>query len=78
MAFLITKTEVENLCRLDSIFRTICPRCGKKMDEYPALSRYANVDICSDCGTDEAFETMGGLIIREGFNDWDLGRSRKN
>lgn len=37
-----------------------CPRCGRdKMDaEHPcrnALSRYANVYICNDCGLDEAF-----------------------
>lgn len=75
MEFIITKTEVERLCKADERFRTICPRCGKTMDKYPALSRFANVDICSDCGVDEAFESIilkGEL--REGFNDWKLGR----
>lgn len=74
MAFLITKTEVERLCKGDKRFTEVCPRCGKKLGKYPALSRYANVDICSDCGVDEAFETMSGIIVRDGFNDWRLGR----
>jgi hypothetical protein len=34
----------------------ICPRCHKAYDGYPALSRRDNkTDICSDCGTEEAF-----------------------
>jgi rRNA maturation endonuclease Nob1 len=31
-----------------------CPACKGIMSEYPALSRYKDVDICSDCGTREA------------------------
>lgn len=32
-----------------------CPRCGRKVTDYPALSRRDNkTDICSNCGTDEA------------------------
>lgn len=34
-----------------------CPRCGKTMHGKAttnALSRYYNVYICSDCGTEEA------------------------
>lgn len=33
-----------------------CPICGHTLMQYPALSRYANIDICSDCGVREAFE----------------------
>jgi hypothetical protein len=37
-----------------------CPRCGKIYTQYPALSRRDNkTDICSDCGTLEAFEDCG-------------------
>lgn len=32
-----------------------CPRCGKTVTDYPALSRRDNkTNICSQCGTDEA------------------------
>ena len=32
-----------------------CPRCGKIVTDYPALSRTDNkTEICSQCGTDEA------------------------
>ena len=35
----------------------ICPRCGKKYTEYPAISRLDNkTEICPQCGIDEAFE----------------------
>lgn len=73
MAFTITKVEVERLCSQDSRFKTICPRCGRELGNYPALSRYANVDICSECGTAEAFESML-TKKRTSFNDWKLGR----
>lgn len=34
---------------------TVCPRCGKPIEGYPALSRVDNkTDICSPCGTLEA------------------------
>lgn len=36
----------------------ICPRCGKYIESYPALSRKDNkTKICSDCGTAEALES---------------------
>lgn len=42
-----------------------CPRCGyDRMNEKPvrnALSRYARIYICSDCGTDEALRDMAGV-----------------
>lgn len=75
MAFNITKTEVERLCKTDGRFKTICPRCGKEIEGYPALSRYVDVEICSECGTAEALECL--LLngnSRVDFSDWKLGR----
>lgn len=74
MIFNITRKEVERLCKADPRFKVICPRCGNKLDKYPALSRYADVDICSDCGVAEAIESIK-IKQRDGFLDWDLGRS---
>ena len=32
-----------------------CPRCGKKISKYPALSRRDNkTNVCSECGSGEA------------------------
>lgn len=39
----------------------VCPRCGMSYTGHPALSRYVNVSICSDCGTDEALRPWCGL-----------------
>ena len=37
-----------------------CPLCGAQYGGYPALSRkYANTQICPDCGTREALESIG-------------------
>lgn len=36
--------------------KNICPRCMNEYDGFPALSRRDNkTDICSGCGTEEAF-----------------------
>jgi len=33
----------------------VCPRCGKKTTDFPAISRRDNkTKICSKCGTEEA------------------------
>lgn len=38
----------------------ICPRCGKNYCGAPALSRADNeTQICPDCGTREALESIG-------------------
>lgn len=38
----------------------ICPRCGKKYTEPPAISRQDNrTEICPLCGTREALESLG-------------------
>ena len=37
-----------------------CPFCGAQYGGYPALSRkYPNTQICPDCGTREALESIG-------------------
>lgn len=36
-----------------------CPRCGAMMPENPALSRRADIAICSRCGQQEALEDAG-------------------
>lgn len=37
-----------------------CPRCGAQYGGYPALSRKCpNTQICPDCGTREALESIG-------------------
>lgn len=38
----------------------ICPRCGKTYHEPPALSRVdGKTQICPDCGTREALDSIG-------------------
>ncbi|MBR5943536.1 MAG: hypothetical protein IKZ94_01145 [Lachnospiraceae bacterium] len=38
----------------------ICPSCGKRYSERPAISRKDNKTlICPDCGTREALESAG-------------------
>lgn len=55
----------------------ICPVCGKKYSDYPALSRRDNkTEICPDCGIREAIEDFQsykklvedefGLVQKEG------------
>lgn len=51
----------------------ICPRCGEKMREDDAensLSRYADVYICSGCGTDEAMRGFTGSALP--FHEWKI------
>ena len=47
-----------------------CPRCGKVCDSLKALSRYANVAVCDDCGLTEALNAMTGIITD--FTDWAI------
>lgn len=38
----------------------LCPLCGAQYSGVPALSRkYPNTQICPDCGTREALESIG-------------------
>lgn len=42
-----------------------CPRCGKEMGLFPALSRRDNqTNICSRCGLLEALEDFAGPGMR--------------
>lgn len=47
----------------------ICPRCGQRYSGSPALSRHVPVDICSDCGTDEAMRGFLGMPTMR-LDDW--------
>lgn len=38
----------------------LCPKCGRRYTEHPALSRTDNETlICPDCGTREALDSIG-------------------
>ena len=43
-----------------------CPRCGHALESFSrqALSRYADVAVCSGCGTQEALECAGLLPMK--------------
>lgn len=45
-----------------------CPRCGNYYTDYPALSRYYNVDICPACGLDEALRGM--VTVPKPASEW--------
>lgn len=75
---------------MGKVFRTesertdhdLCPRCGIRNlpATYPgALSRVAEVEICSDCGTIEAIEqwTLGSTVVPAGWptHDRDLANN---
>lgn len=57
------------------IFEFPCPRCGHtKMCAPPvrnAISRYADVYICSDCGMDEAMMDFAGMPPLP-FTQWGM------
>lgn len=48
-----------------------CPRCGWELESFShhAISRYADVVVCDDCGTAEALE-CAGLIAPIPLTDW--------
>ena len=42
-----------------------CPNCGKVYSGYPALSRKDNkTEICPDCGTAEALESLINFLLK--------------
>lgn len=46
----------------DNTTKKICPICGKRYTQFPALSRYDDkTHVCPDCGVVEAFN--GGTIL---------------
>lgn len=49
-----------------------CPRCGNLYLGFPALSRRFPIDICPECGVEEAFRDATGtepMDPREWFRD---------
>ena len=48
-----------------------CPRCGKVLDTFErhAVSRYADLSVCDECGTEEALE-CAGLKERKPLTAW--------
>lgn len=51
-----------------------CPRCGKgEAGSRTSLSRYADVMICKECGTDEAIRDMWGQPIP--LSAWNYSRA---
>lgn len=54
-----------------------CPRCGHyRMDSDPirnALSRSAQVQVCDECGTDEALRDFAGIALP--LKDWAIAIS---
>lgn len=53
---IMTKEDIKELVDANRLYKKVCPRCGKALTGHPALSRYADIDICPICGTDEAVE----------------------
>ena len=44
----------------------LCPLCGAQYSGVPALSRkYPNTQICPDCGTREALESIGVSVAEQ-------------
>lgn len=37
----------------------ICPKCGQAYTVHSAISRIDNSEICPDCGTREALDSIG-------------------
>ena len=48
-----------------------CPRCGKQLESFErhALSRYADVTVCDECGQQEALERAGFIPVKP-LADW--------
>ena len=47
----------------------VCPRCGHGFEGFPALSRLADAETCSDCGLDEGMRAFLGIPPMR-FEDW--------
>lgn len=55
----------------------ICPRCHKKYDEYPAISRRDNkTQICSVCGTDEAMFDFMLFKNKDKYSEEEITQQR--
>ena len=53
----------------------VCPKCGRKYNGHPALSREDNATyICPECGQREALESIGVTDRAEQDHIIGLGR----
>lgn len=50
----------------------VCPRCGRLYDDYPALSRRCDRQICPECGREEAFEDFGLIENEKPLSEWEM------
>lgn len=53
----------------------LCPRCGRTMEQEKAmraLSRYADVSICSSCGMEEALQDFGDKENAGNLKVWQI------
>ena len=71
------KTLIESLMSLQEDGCSFpCPRCGSPMDpniQHNALSRHAQVWICSQCGLNEALRDMCHNPLP--LNEWSMAIS---
>lgn len=73
------KELIEHLKPMQLTGKTfLCPRCGQfRMNaECPvlnALSRYADVYVCNECGTEEALGDMLGRVLP--LTEWSIVRA---
>jgi RNA polymerase subunit RPABC4/transcription elongation factor Spt4 len=45
---------------MKEVTTAICPKCGQEYTGHPAISRTdGETQICPDCGTREALDTLG-------------------
>jgi len=58
------KGAIEKACGQKNAENLTCPRCGRQnmnpVSVRNALSRYADVMVCDECGTDEAMRDFFG------------------
>lgn len=67
------------------VIRKICPECGQQYGTRPAVSRKdRKTEICPDCGTKQALDTVRDLLGPEmtdqqweGYKSGFLKRSRE-
>lgn len=56
----------------------MCPVCGRKYTDVPALSRLDNVTlICTNCGTRQALESIGVYDKKEQDHIINLANRRR-
>lgn len=55
-----------------------CPRCGAEMESFSrhAISRYADVTVCDQCGTFESLE-CAGMLRKKPLTAWVFAKEWK-